>query len=134
MSFLKNLGFQPLNIDANIFIYHGKEENDVIIISLYVDNSLLVSKFNSLIKSIKQYFKGKYNVKDLRKIKTIISWQVIQNIKASTPKIDQSALIQNLLKEENLSNCNSVNISMKADNLIKINNVNNYEKTNIKTY
>lgn len=100
--------------------------------SLYIVNFLLAFKFSNSIEWIKQCLKSKYNVKNLGKIKTIIGWQVIRNIKASILKIDQFAFIQGLFKEKNLSNCNSINIPMKADSVIKMNNTDDYKKTNIK--
>lgn len=42
--------------------------------------------------------------------------------------------IKDLFKEKNLLNCNFVNILMKANSVIKMNDLNDYEKLNIKTY
>lgn len=50
VSFLISLGFRPLNTDTSILIYHGKEEDNMTIMSLYIDNFLLVSKFSSSMK------------------------------------------------------------------------------------
>lgn len=72
MSFFKGLSFCSFNADANILIYYGKKEGDIIMISLYVDNFLLVTKNNSLIEWINQCVKDEYNVKDLGKVKIII--------------------------------------------------------------
>lgn len=49
-------------------------------------------------------------------------------------KINQSAFIYDLFKEENLTDCNAVNIPMKARSFIKMLNSNNYEETDIKAY
>lgn len=75
-----------------------------------------------------------YNVKNLEKVNTMIDWQVIRNTKASTLKINQFIFIRDLLKNKNLSDCNFVNISMKASNIIKMNNLDDYMETNIKVY
>lgn len=49
-------------------------------------------------------------------------------------KIDQSAFIQDLIQEKNLSNCNSTSISIKNNSFIDIKEENNYEKANLKIY
>lgn len=46
-------------------------------ISVYVDNFLLASKYQKSLDWIKKKLKKKYNVKDLGKVKMIIRWQVI---------------------------------------------------------
>lgn len=49
-------------------------------------------------------------------------------------KIDQSAFIRDLLKEKNLTDCNAINIPMKAGSFIEMHKKNNYDKANIKIY
>lgn len=58
----------------------------------------------------------------------------MQNWDAGILKIDQSAFIYNLLKKENLTDCNTINIPMKARNFIEMLKEDDYEKTNIKVY
>lgn len=79
VSFLKGLGFKLLNADASILIHHGHETGDIIIISVYVDDFLLVSKLRTSLDWIKENLKNEYNVKDLGEVKTIIGWQVTRN-------------------------------------------------------
>lgn len=121
MSFFKSLGFYALNADASILIHHGKEEGDITMVSVYVDNFPLASKHRTSMDWIKKNLKEEYNVKNLEEVKTIIGWQVTRNWDSATLKIDQSAFIRNLLKEKNLADCNSVNIPMKAGSVIEIN-------------
>lgn len=82
--------------------------------SLYVNNFLLISKFCNLIDLIIQNFKSKYNIKNLKEVKMIIDQQITYNFNVEILKINQLAFIQNFLKEENLINCNFVNIPIKA--------------------
>lgn len=49
-------------------------------------------------------------------------------------EIDQSTLIRDFIKEKVMSNCNSVNIPMKAGNFIYIPKADNYKKAELKTY
>ena len=87
VSFLKGLGFKPLNADASILIHHGHETGDITMISVYVDDFLLASKLRTLLDWIKENLKNEYNVKDLGEVKTIIGWQVTRNWDAATLKI-----------------------------------------------
>ena len=112
VAFLRSLGFNTLNADPSILIYHGKEQDDITMISVYVDDFLLASKHRSSMDWIKDKLKAEYNVKDLGEVKTIIGWQVTRH--EGTLKIDQSAIIRDLLEEKDLIGCNSVNIPMKA--------------------
>lgn len=49
-------------------------------------------------------------------------------------KINLSTFIRDLIEEESINNCNSVNIPMKANNFIDIPKADNYEKADLKTY
>lgn len=55
-------------------------------------------------------------------------------MKIGTLKVDQLAPICDLLEEENLTDCNLVNISMKAGSIIEMNKVDDYYKTDLKAY
>lgn len=59
---------------------------------------------------------------------------MICNFEISTLKINQLACIQDLFEYKNLSNCNFVNISIKARTVVKIYDTNNYKKADIKAY
>lgn len=75
VAFFTSLGFRVLNIDPSIFISQQRE--DITIVSVYVDNYLLISKHRKSLDWVKGELKREYNVKDLGEIKTIIGWQVI---------------------------------------------------------
>lgn len=47
MLFLKNLSFQSLNANTSILIHHRKKKGNIIIMSLYLDNFLLVFRYKS---------------------------------------------------------------------------------------
>ena len=47
--FLQNSGFKIFNIDTSILIYHKYEKDNIIIISIYMDNFLLISKYQALL-------------------------------------------------------------------------------------
>ena len=81
---------------------------------------------------LKQSLTKEYDTKDLGEAKTIIGWQIDQDVTVSTMKIHQSAYIWDLVEEEGLSNCNTNVISMKSGSSIKIIDSKNYEKANLR--
>ena len=131
---VKGLGFHPLNANASILIHHGKDKDDITMMSPYVDNFVIAAKCQSSMEWIKTHLKGEYNVKDLREVKTITGWQVTRDLVAGTLKIDQSAFVRDLLEEEDLVDCNSVSIPMKAGSVIEMNDADDYEETDLKAY
>lgn len=76
VSFLKGLGFKPLNADASILIHHGYETGDITIMNIYVDDFLLISRLCTSFNWIKKNLKNEYNIKNLGEVKTIIGWQI----------------------------------------------------------
>lgn len=89
--FLKSLSFFALNLDISILIYYGKNSENITIISVYIDNFLLASKYQTSTNWIKSNLKEEYNMKNFGNIKTIIGWQVTR--KSEILKIDQSIFI-----------------------------------------
>lgn len=45
IAFFKSLSFQPLNTDASILNHYGKEEDNVTMMSLYLDDFLIAAKY-----------------------------------------------------------------------------------------
>lgn len=73
-------------------------------------------------------------MKDLGEVKTIIDWQITREPAAHTMKIDQSALIKDLVIEEGLTNCNANVIPIKAGSAIEITNLEDYQETELREY
>lgn len=73
-------------------------------------------------------------MKELREVKTIIEWQIIRDLSTKTIRVSQLICIRDLLKEENLTNYNTLTIPIKFGLFIKINKPNNYNKANLEDY
>lgn len=73
-------------------------------------------------------------MKNLEKVRTIISWQVTRDHKAKTLKIDQSSFIRNLIKSKDMMDYNSINILMKKGCFIEMSKSGNYQEVDIKPY
>ena len=53
-------------------------------------------------------------MKNLKKTKTIIGWEITQDLQVETMKIDQKNYIQDLLESKKMSLCYLTVLSMKA--------------------
>lgn len=135
IAFFTSLGFIALNADPSILIHQeeGGENENITMVSVYVDDFLLAAKQQKDLDWIKAKLKEEYNVKDLGEVKYIIGWQVTRNHELSTLKIDQSAFIRNLVEEEDMRDCNAVTTPMKTGNFIEMQD-DDYEEVDLKVY
>ena len=102
--------------------------------SVYINDFLLASNIIKNLDKLKAALSNAYNVKDLGEVKTIIGWQIIKDHVAQIMKIDQPAFIQDLVMEENLSNCNANVVPIKARSAINMSDVDAYEEEDLHTY
>lgn len=75
----------------------------------------------------------KYEMKDLRKVKTIIGQQIYRNLITKTIRISLSVYIRDLVTK-NIINYNILIIPMIAESTSKINTPDDYKKTNLRKY
>lgn len=83
---------------------------------------------------LKKSFTKEHDTKDLGKVKIIIGWQINQDTASGTMKISQSAFIQDLIIEEELTECNANVILMKASSVMEMTEPKDYEEANLRTY
>lgn len=72
-----------------------------------------------------------YKMKNLRKIKTIIKWQIMRDTVVRTMKVDQSAFIRDLVIKEELIELNANFITIRARSAIKMIDPGNYKVTEL---
>lgn len=73
-------------------------------------------------------------VKDLEKVKTIISQNITSNLVKKTFKIDQLLFIKDLLEEINLISYNVSKILILGNSFIKITEADDYKEVNLTIY
>lgn len=88
----------------------------------------------SIFHLLKQSLVEEYNMKDFRKIKTIIEWQIDWNTIADTIKVYQSAFVQDLVIDERLIDYNANIIPIKAGLFIKMTDLEDYNEANLYIY
>ena len=67
---------------------------------MYIDNLALGSKNIKALEWLKDQLMNEFNMKDLGEAKKIIRWEITQDLKASTLKIDQKRYIKDLLESK----------------------------------
>lgn len=132
IAFYKRLGFRQLNADSSILIL--QTSNETTIVSVYVDDFLLASNTMTVLSSLKESLSREYDMKDMGDVKTIIGWQVTRDLSTRTLRICQSAYIRDLLKKENLTDCNAPTIPMKAGSTIEMNEPDDYDEADLMKY
>lgn len=80
-------------INRDVCIFTLKNRGELVIVDVYVDNLLLVSKSYNALKWLKDELTKEFQIKDLGKAKMIIGCEIIRDLKAGTLKIDQKEYI-----------------------------------------
>lgn len=132
IAFFKSIGFTQLNGDPSILI--RRSDNEISIVSVYVNNFLLASNTMTILEILKKLLAKEYNIKDLGKVKTIIGWQITRDTGTHTMKIHQSAFIRDLVIEKGFTECNANIIPMKAGSAIEMLEPEDYDKADLHTY
>ena len=132
IAFYKSIGFIQLNGDPSILI--RQLEDEISIVSVYVDDFLLASNTMTALNALKASLAKEYDTKDLGEVRTIIGWQIHRDSAAGTMKINQLAFIRDLVIEEGLTDCNANVIPMKAGSSIEMSDPEDYEEADLCTY
>ena len=85
------------NRDKCVFIYIDTNSH-LIIIVVYVDNFLFISKFLKFIKSFKLEMSSYFKMKDLGLAKWILQIELNHNVPSSITMLSQSQYIKEILK------------------------------------
>ena len=97
---LRNLGLEPLNADACIYI--RKSATEILIIAIYVDDMLLFSNTSKSLSDFKRKFGERFQVKDLGKVKHCLGMEFRQE--KDFLEISQTAYIEEVLKKFGMQN------------------------------
>lgn len=100
---LKRMGFKRSKYDT--CVYHQVVEGNLIIVAIYVDDFLIISKDEQLVTRIKQQLCVDFKMKDLGPVKQVLGLRVTRSDGAVM--IDQEQYIDELLAKFHLSDCNA---------------------------
>ena len=97
------LGFSALKNDSALYIKGA--DKDKIILSLYVDDLLIISKNLSAINSIKASISSTFKVTDFGEVDTILKIKVTRNWEDGTISMGQEHYVERILERFNMQDC-----------------------------
>jgi len=93
---LLGMGFTKLISDTCIYL--KRFSHQLCIVAVYVDDIVIAASTLQLVNEVKNTFKGRFQMKDLGAISTLLGCRIIQNTTLSTLTMDQSFNAKNILK------------------------------------
>ncbi len=115
---LHALQFQPLKADPCVYI--RKQEGNISVVSIYVDNYLIISRCLH-VNEIKASLAKKFKIKDLGPMNSILGIEVLYNCRKGTTCLCQSGHIDSLLAKFNIVDVKPVTVPLQPGlSLVKI--------------
>ena len=114
--YLKTLGFRQSNADTCIFV---KWENDELtIISVYVDDLIILSDSMKTLQDVKQAMNHRFKMSDLGELKYCLGLEISRDRKNRLLRITQEKYIRDILQRFRMDTCHPVSIPLepKSDN------------------
>ncbi|CAM9211973.1 unnamed protein product [Choristocarpus tenellus] len=102
---LVEYGFKSGVSDPSIYRY--RNENDIVLLSLYVDDALIYGNSTSLVDQVKKYLKDKVVMKDIGRAKLILGAQVMYDDVIGKTQLSQENYDKIMLTRYGMAACNS---------------------------
>lgn len=112
IEFFRKIRFIPINADPCILVLI--QNNELIIVGVYVDDLILESKSSDELGWLKDQLLKEFSMKDLGEAKIIIGWEIARDFKAGILKIDLKSYIRDLLEFEGMTLCHPTVPPVKA--------------------
>lgn len=103
---LKNLNLKPLNSDPCVYLH--RENNEILIVIIYVDDLIVVSNSSSKMKNLKTNLSKSFDMKDLGLINFCLGIEFQQNLEEGEICMSQEKYTKEVLTRFNMENCKSV--------------------------
>ncbi|KAF0710055.1 hypothetical protein AaE_012679 [Aphanomyces astaci] len=106
VEFMLAHGFSRLHKDRCVFL--KTDPDGFTIVSLYVDDLLIIAPTMSLVSSMKQSLSHRFKMTDLHEVSDILGWQVERNRRARTIFLHQSRYCATVVDRFDMGNCKPV--------------------------
>jgi hypothetical protein len=117
--------------DVDHSVFYKFEDGTIIIVAIYVDNKMMLSKDKKMIDELKKCLAGKYELTNLGEAHWILGMEIICNHNKHTIMLSQCQYIESIL--ECFEMASSRPVAMPMDPNMKLVKVNEAE-VNVKTY
>ena len=112
-TYLLQQGFSRLEADANIYVKHDNDDGFTIL-TVYVDDCILISNHISLIHKIKAILHTTFEMIDEGEINYILGNSIIRNRHEGWTILHQQKYLLDKFAEYHMSNCNSIRTPMQC--------------------
>ena len=109
--YLKSHGF--VSSDADPCIYVKVNEGKILIIALYVDDTILASNCNKMLLSAKEMLHRKFEMSDLGEVKSILGMSIDRNREKGILYINQKSYFEEILRNFGMEDCKPVSTPME---------------------
>ena len=98
------IGFKSLKSDPCLYIYF--EGGDIYVLTLYVDDVLLLGKDCKVLERIKRKLMGRFSMTDMGDVSLVFGTEVTRDRTKGTVTITQENHVKSLLERYGMGNCN----------------------------
>jgi hypothetical protein len=114
VEFMLARGFTRLHKDRCVFL--KKDSDGFTIVSLYVDDLLIIAPTLALVSAMKKSLHGRFKMKDLGEVSDILGWQVKRNRPARTIFLHQSRYCATVVDRFDMSDSKPVTTPFECTN------------------
>jgi len=107
--------FKFIQTQADHCVYIQKQEHQVIIIILYVDDLIVMATNKKLIDQVRDQLKSEFDIKELGELKYCLGIEVVRNRKLKTIQINQASMIQRVAERFQVQECKNIYIPADAN-------------------
>jgi len=109
---LVSYGYRASEADPGLYIYNGKSAD--IHLLVYVDDILIASTDQSLVRDIKDRLMGTFDARDLGEASTYLGMTIARDRGSSTIKISQPRLTNDLVSKFGMDDCKPKSLPVSA--------------------
>ncbi len=113
-TYLKSNGYTQSDADGCIYYYTKMEGNKLLIIAVYVDDTVIASNDLQLLRIAKKKLKQKFKMDDRGEIHFLLGMRILRNRKDRILTIDQSAYLENIIQKYGMEDCRPIATPMEA--------------------
>ncbi|KAL5549944.1 hypothetical protein UlMin_000120 [Ulmus minor] len=118
-SFVTSIGCSKSFYDACLY-FKGNKIDDITILLLYVDDTLLTSKTINNIIELKKILSEEFEMKDLGRAKKILGTNIVRNIEKNVLKLHQRTYLEKILTKFSMNAAKLVTLPLANHFKLKI--------------
>lgn len=111
-SFVERLGFRRSLSDPCLYV-KGSESSQIILV-LYVDDLLVVSRQLKAVEAVKRCLSSEFEMSDVGEVRTFLGMRIDRDVEGRSLRISQRVFLENLLRRFNMSECKAASTPIEC--------------------